>query len=254
MPNHLKEIVTELKSARATANLTLDSVDPKYRNGVEGRIRVAEREIGKLEQEYRDEVADNLLIVGLRGATSKAFAERASDSMLCIDQNMIVNLITASINDRLPNYSGFSGQELNALMGELNEIRATYGILSIPPIQDTGVAAQVASMPLDKAVDKVLQTNYGLQLHSAVIRRHAANVALEKLYDGAGRLVIGIYNFVGVDPLILPAPHVIVDLNGEITQEVVDETLEKIRQSLSGGKSANKKRSKAATKETQDVQ
>lgn len=252
MAHNLKEIVSQLRDARATTNLSLDSVDPRYRSGVEGRIRQAENEIQALEQEYRDEVADNLLIVGLRGAGSKNFAEHASDSMLCVDQNMVVNIITKNIEERLPNYAGFSGQELNALLGELNEVRALYGIQSIPPIQDNNIAATVASLPLRDAIDRVLRSNYGIQIHSAVIRRHASNTALEKMYDGAGRLVVGIYNYSGIDPLILPEPHVIVDLDGDITQEKVDETLDKIRQSLRGN-ATNKKRSKAATKEKNDV-
>lgn len=253
MAHNLKEIVMNLKEARATANLSLDSVEPKYRGGVEGRIRDAERSIKELEQEYQDEVVENLVIVGLRGPSSPQFAELAKLSMLCVDQNMVVNIISKNINERLPNYSGFSGQELSALLGELNEIRANYGIFSIPPIENNGLAREVASLPLAQAVDKVLRANYGMQIHSAVIRRHVADTALADLYDAKGKLIVGVYNFDGLDPLILPPPHVIVDLNGEVTQATVEETLDKIRQSLRGG-NATKKRGTAANKEPSNEQ
>lgn len=243
----LKELVSKLKNARATAQIDLNSVDPRYRIGVEGQIRQASRDISELEQAYRDKVSQNLLVVGLRGPGSKSFAAYAKEAMLCVDGNMVVNMINDGILQRLPNYRGFGGQELNAMLGELNEIRAHYGILSIPPIQNNDIARDVASLSLPAAIDKVLRTNYGLQIHSAVIRRFAANTALEQLYDGAGRLVVGIYNFSGVDPLILPEPHAIVDLNEQVSEETANQTLDKIRQSLAP--KGKKTRATANTKE-----
>jgi hypothetical protein len=240
----LKDIVKQLKLARATASLELNTVDPRNRSGVEGRIRQAEREIGELEQAYRDVVLEKLAIVGIVGPKSAEFARFAASKMLCVDGAMLVNQIAESIEGRISGYHGFGGQELNALLGELNEVKARYGILSIPPIQDNDLSRIVASMPLKAAVNKILRTNYGLQLHSAVIRRHVADIALTEMFDAPGRLVVAIFNFEGVDTQILPSPSLILEPTGEITAESVAEDIKTFQTALGGNK-----RGKSAPKE-----
>lgn len=242
----LKNIVAQLKDARATAAVAIDSVEPRHRAGVEGRVRQAERSIKELEDLYREAVLKSIAVVAITGDGAKAFAAAVADSMLCVSQNLVVDIVSDGISSRLARYSGFGGQELNALLGELNEIRAKYGIFSIPPIKDNGIAREVASMSLRDAVAKVLKVNYGFQIHSAVIRRTVADLALERLYTGSGKLVVGVYDYEGVEPLLLPEPAASVKISGDVTEEVVKAALESIRNKLSG-KNQKKQSGKSAT-------
>lgn len=133
--------------------------------------------------------------------------------------------MTARVSART-NQSTFGGQELSMLMGELVELKLMYNIQSMPGIEDRNLANEVAHLPLRAAIDKVLKKNLGLQLHSIAIRNHIGNLALDSLHDGPN-LVAVIYNYNGIDESFLPTPVLTLEAKEGLSQEDVDEMLEK---------------------------
>lgn len=251
--NNLKEIVSRLKKARALTQVNLEDVDPRFRSGVEGSVRGAQRDIEELEALYKDNVVQSLYIVGVTGAGSNRFAKLAEDKVLCVDGGLATNILTGKVSAR-SNHDSFGGQELSMLMGELLELKTAYGITSLPPIQDRGLANEVAHLSLRAAIDKVLKNNYGSQLHSIAVRKHIGTLALESLHDGPN-LVAVIYNYEGVDTDFLPTPVAVLEAKEDLSQEDVTEMLDKIRQSVSKvAYKAKTKSGKSASKEAQNEQ
>jgi hypothetical protein len=245
--NTLKDIVGRLKEARALAKVNLEEVDPRFRSGVEGNVRNAARNIEDLEALYKGAVVKSLFVIGVKGPGSGEFARKAEDKVLCVDGNLVTNLLTKKITNR-SSQTEFGGQELNMLQGELLELKSLYKIQSLPPIQDRGLSVDVAHLSIRDAIDRVLKQNFGQQLHSIAIRDHVANLALESLHDGPN-LVAVVYNYGGVDESFLPAPVLTLDAKEGLSQEDTNAMLDKIRQSVTklvyktkprGGKSANK--------------
>lgn len=228
MNNVLKEVIAELKEVQALSQVRLENVDPSVRPGVEGKIRNAERSIGALKARYRSEICKYLHVVAATGKYSADFAEKAKSKIMCVDNMYAVKLLTSRIGAKT-RFNSFGGQELIMLRGELNRFQQEFG-LTVGPIQDHGIASLVAHMPLDEAIDTVLRKNYGLQVHSAVIRRHVADLALEAMHAGSN-LVVALYNYTGVAEPFLPAPSATFDFSSEVTDEQVTSTLEEIAKS-----------------------
>jgi hypothetical protein len=236
----LKDIVERIKESRATATLNPDDVEPRVRAGVEGQVRQAQREISDLETEYRNALLGSLIIVGCRGANGYKFMKEAGGAVLCVDENEVVSYLTKKVGERVHRYEGFTGQEYGLLLGALGELKADFGILSIPPIKENDLYRQVAQLSLFDAINKLLRINYGTQLHEAVINKSIADKALAALHS-APNLVVCIVNYTGLSGEIVPKPAVLLDLKGSPESDTfVEDTVNEIKEKL-GGKTKKKK-------------
>jgi hypothetical protein len=239
MNSTLKEIIVELKDAQATSKVILEDVEPAVRAGVEGKIRQSERLIGQLKNRYRSEISRRLYIVAAKGKYSADFAEKARSKVMCVDNGFATNLLAKRISAK-SRFDSFGGQELIMLRGELNNFQREFDLSNIPPIQDHNLAQLVAHLPLRDAIETVLTKNFGYQIHSAIIRRHVADLALENLHE-ASNLVVVIYNYVGTDDSLLPPPAITLDFSEEVTEDKVAATLEEIKKGI---RSQNLKKAK----------
>ena len=226
-----KELLEQIKEKRAEAKIPLSDIDPKLRPGAEGRIRNAAFDVRDLERKYKENIIQNSVIIAVKGSHSKEFADISQSlNAIPVDYMLVVKRIYENVRKR--GGRDFYGQNEHwMVMDELNRLKVDYGIPYLKPLT---VAYNVVGFeqPLLKTLVKLIESQYGGSLYSMISKKEIGNQALEKEFSG-NLLPIVLYNYtVDADPMNLPPPTKVLEVNDTMTQEEVKKELLKVRNSL----------------------
>lgn len=232
----LKEILSEIRERKVESEIVLEGIEPKFRPGVEGTIRKAKDEIARLTKLYKEEAVKNTVLIGVSGPFSKQFADIASKKFktVSVDFKELSSLYVAHLKERNAQ-ANYSQHEHYLLLTELNTTKAKYGIHFLPPPTfnfNDGAYGQ----PLEKAIDKVITSNYNNTLYSIVTKQDIGEHALQAEF--AGKLLpVVLYNYSGVDTQHLAEPSTTVEAVEEVDEDFVKTVLSQVKKSLKNTKS-----------------
>lgn len=247
----LKDILKKLSDKEAEAAINPEDVDPRVRAGVEAIVRNAKVDLVTIQKEYKEAVMDNVVLIAINGDYSKQFAEIAESMGALtinfneVNENLVKSLESAQLGDVYTSNMHF------ALLGELSRIRLKYDIVTLPTPMVNNYNDNVYDQPIDVAVRRLIDKNYGTSLQSAVTRREIGRKALEARFSGK-KLPVVIYNLLlRVDTRFLPDPSADISANSIPNETVVKKKLTEVKNLLS--KSQNNGQS-AQTEELEDEQ
>jgi hypothetical protein len=241
--NQLKEILSQLQDKEAEANLQPEDVNPNVRAGVEALVRNAKQSIEGIARQYREAVMANVVIIGVKGKTAKEYAEVAKKlGSLAVDYNLIQDRLTNNL--RLRAVGEYFTSDANfKLIDELAKIRLEYDMTQLPTPVINAYNDGIYDAPLAIGIQKLLVKNYGTALESAITRREIGKQALESRFTGK-KLPVVIYNLDrDVDARFIPAPMIVIESNGPVTENGVKKKLSEIRAQLNGKPTKRTRRS-----------
>jgi hypothetical protein len=248
----LKDILKRLSDKEAEAAINPEDVDPRVRAGVEAIVRNAKVDLVAIEKEYKEAVMNNVVLIGVYGDYSKEFVNIAEGmGALAVNFTEIVetlsnNLLSAQLGNVYTSNVHF------ALLGELSRIRLKYDIVSLPTPIINNYNDNVYDQPIEVAVRRLLEKNYGSSLQSAVTRREIGRKALEARFSGK-KLPVMVYNLLErVDTRFLPDPSADIVSNSVPNETVVKKKLTEVKNLLN--KSQNNGQSAQTDEELEDEQ
>lgn len=232
--NKLKEMIDKIQETEAQSRIRPEESDPRTRNGVEAMVRNAKGSLEQLYSEYKEAVMQNVVIIGVSGETSKEFAEKAESlGSLSVDFNLIKDRLKNGLASRAVGERYNSNAHL-MFLAEISQIRLEFNIVRLPVPQVNGYSDGVYDSPLNTAIDRIIENNYGASLQSAVTRREIGKKALEKRFWGK-KLPVIVYNLEGVvDTNFIPLPVATVESSGKVTESSVKKKLSTIAAQLNG--------------------
>jgi hypothetical protein len=134
----------------------------------------------------------------------------------------------------------------------LSRIRLKYDIVSLPTPIINNYNDNVYDQPIEVAVRRLLEKNYGSSLQSAVTRREIGRKALEARFSGK-KLPVMVYNLLErVDTRFLPDPSADIVSNSVPNETVVKKKLTEVKNLLN--KSQNNGQSAQTDEELEDEQ
>ena len=246
--NQLADIISQISEKEAEAAVHPEEVNPNVRQGVEAMVRNAKAELERINTEYRDEVMNSVVTIGVTGDSAKEFAEQAESlGAIAIDFNLIKGRLVAALEN-----SG-QGDLYNSnmhfrLISELSQIRLDYNMVSLPTPIINGYNDGVYDSPIATAIDRLLDKCYGSALQSAVTRREIGKKALAIRFTGQ-KLPVIVYNMDrDADTQFLPRPTAKFESNGEVTETGVKKKLTEVK-SLLSSKAKQKQNDQTVTQE-----
>lgn len=226
----LKEILDKMKDKKAILNIHPSKVDPGIRSTFEGNQRAAKSELLSLENEYKKTAVKNSVLISITGAKAKEFVQKASGQVIGVNYKQVLeDLNLAMVNSRQP--ETFQQQSFLALLGELNRMKARYGISAMPMPQNNLQALGVIGMEMKEAIKTIIEANYQDQLYSASSRVLIGELALAGNFSGK-KLPVFMYNVGQPDAYFLPSISKEVEINSEMNDDQVNEELKRIAESM----------------------
>jgi hypothetical protein len=236
--NQLEEILSKISEKEAEAGIHPEEVDPKVRQGVEALVRNAKAELTKINAEYRDEVMNSVVVIGVTGETAKQFAEKAeSVGAIAVDFHLIQDRLVGALENSSVGDVYTSNAHFR-LISELSQIRLDYDMVALPTPQINAYNDGIYDSPLKLAVERLLDKCYQSSLQCAVTRREIGKKALALRFTGQ-KLPVVVYNMDrDADTRFLPMPVVQFSSDKDVTDEGVKKKLSEIKTLLN---SKNKK-------------
>ena len=221
-----KELLAKINDKRAEANIDVSLLKPGVQSTAEGLRAVAAKEAEILSDEYMTLVAKKCVIVAVNGPGCAKFVEVAkTKGWAAINYTALLDRLTANIKQR-SNRDDFSNQEFWMFVDELNRLKLDYKILQIPMPKIDHTKEQVYDQPTAVAVRKIVMSNYGDSLFSAICMRDIGAAALAGNFDGI-TLPVVLYNCDGeTDNHFLPTPISCVTVDIDATDESIAKTLQ----------------------------
>ena len=231
--NNLKELFAKILDVEADATIDPTACDPRVRAGVEAKVRNAKADLTRVQNEYKDALISNVVLIAVNGDTAKEFAETAEKlGAITIDFDFIINKLADNLSKRAVG-NEFTSDGLFKLVDELSKVRIEYDIVRLPNPVVNAYADGIYNTPIVDAIRKLLGKNYGSSLQSAVTRRDIGKKALEAKFTGK-KLPVVVYNLnEDVDIRFIPAPITTITSNGKVTDNGVKKKLSEVKSMLS---------------------
>jgi len=220
----LKEIYEKIKTFRELGSMDPSLIDKRIRAGIEGKIRAAASDLPVLEKEYKRKVAQDCVIIAVKGKFGPKFAELSKEfKTVPIDYLKVVDIIGDSILKR-GGKDTYTTREHLMTMDELNKLKMSYGIAQLPVFQSKFDGIGPGST-VKEALLVQLTNQYGNQLYSAITKGEIGNGALEIGFTGK-TLPVVLYNYiVDLDTTMLSKPIDVLSISEEPTVDEVKEAL-----------------------------
>jgi len=235
-----KTKIEEIKEKRIDALTNLKTIDPRLRVGAEGRKRSAEEEVRTLEREYKDKIIENVAIVALKGLGAADFAEMAKNEYNYVTINFMeaADQVYQNVLKR-GGKDTFSSNEYWMIVDELNRIKSSYGIVRLPQMQATFDDIGFGK-PLRTAIHHLFFRHFGSSLYSVVTKGDIGTQALAIEFDGL-TLPVLLYNYIiDLDPVFLPQPIKVLEIEESPSKSEVKRVLVQLRDSRKAQSGQNK--------------
>lgn len=250
--SQIKQLIEDIKGKRAEAAIRPEDADPRVRAGVEAMARNANRDLPALEQRYKDAVMSHAVIIAVSGPGAEEFAKIAKYAFhtAIVDYTSVATRLTQRVIARGARKE-FSSQEYFIALDELNHVKVECNIVKLPTPEVNCPTAPVYDQPVDVAIRRLIENNYGGQLYSVVSRNDIGVAALASEFVGK-MLPVVLYNFKeGLDESVIPRPLVVIAAPKDVTEAFVKEQLDIVKSKLSGKKT--KTETKTETGGTENV-
>lgn len=221
----IKELYEQIQESRAMSTAEITAYPVNVRPAIEGKIRSAQSKLVGLENQYRNQVVSQIVLISVHGEYAKEFADIAQSvfKTLSFDYLSPVERIASSVIKR-GGRDFYDSHEHWMVMDELNMIKMKYGIASLPPL-----TARFSQKNLRESLLDSLNSTYGGSLYSAVLRGDIGDAALNAGFTGKVLPVI-IYNYsVPVDERMVKRPVADIEVKSEPTEKYVKEQLVKVK-------------------------
>lgn len=228
----IKEIYQEITKQAELSSMKLTSCPPAIRNGMEAKIRGATQKLSTLQDVYRNEVVKSAVIISVNGEYAEQFAAIAKEhfNTLSFDFMSVVDRISSNVIKR-GGRDGYGSQEHWMVMDELNQIKNQYKIISLPQYV-VKMNKFEPNTSLYEGVAKRIQSNFGSQLNTAILRGDIGKEALGNEFTGKTLPVVIYNNKWPIDTALLKEPYAILDISEEPNKASVKKALVKIKKSL----------------------
>lgn len=229
----LKDLYDQLTTKREMATLDPNLVDARIRPGIEGKIRAAQSEVPELERQYKNKVANDSVIIAVKGKYCKEFASIAQTEFktLSVDYLECIDDISESILKR-GGEDRYTSKEHLMTMDELNKIKMKYGI-SILPVFQANYEGVGPNDNIRQALLVQFTKQYGGDLFSAVTRGKIGDGAIQMGFKG-NKLPVVLFNYtVDLTEGVLSKPVDVITINEMPTKQSVGKMLVDIRDRIS---------------------
>lgn len=229
--SNIKQLLKELAEREAESKIVPEEAEPTIRAGVEAIVRNAKQEIERLSLLYMEEVMQHVVVLSVVGEHAREFAQLAQNKMnvATVSARMATEYLIENVKRR----SGANVYVQHAhfvFLDELNNLRRHYQILQLPPLNTPSYQDGIYEKPLEEAIDKLVWSNYGSMLDSAIVRREIGKMALAARFSGK-YLPVVLYNRVNtsLDPRYVPQPTLTMEVTESVNDKMVKKALEELK-------------------------
>ena len=234
----LKPLMDEILDVKADMAIEPNEADARVRSGVEARVRNATAKLPALETQYRDNIKNHVVLIGVVGKGAKEFANIAKYvfKTATADYGTLNNRLQTNFTNRSARMD-FNNQESYMLLDELAKLKHEFGIYNLPNPSFNIGNVNLFGENTFKVLDQVLKHNYGHQLHTIALLNDIFKVALASHFGGKLLPVIifseeATEESLVIDEAILPKIVKVFTANETVTDDTVRAVLDDVKKLL----------------------